>query len=79
MTVSVMTLTCISYERYYAIVYPFSVMNATKSRALKIILLIWIFALVINLPKAISYTRFNMLSLFDFSKGLKLLYLILLF
>jgi hypocretin (orexin) receptor 2 len=38
--VSVMTLTAISYERYYAIVYPLKFL-ATKFRAKLIIVTVW--------------------------------------
>jgi hypothetical protein len=44
-----MTLTSISYERFYAIVYPLK-FQATKFRTKIIILVIWSLALVICLP-----------------------------
>ena len=53
--VSVMTLTSISYERYYAIVYPLK-LKATKFRAKIIILVVWCLAIVINLPHPIVIT-----------------------
>ena len=50
-----MTLTSISYERYYAIVYPLKFM-ATKFRAKIIILVVWVLAVLINLPQPIVIT-----------------------
>lgn len=50
-----MTLTAISYERYYAIVYPLKFV-ATKYRAKLIILVVWILSIMINLPPAIVIT-----------------------
>ena len=50
-----MTLTSISYERYYAIVYPFK-FKATKFRAKMILLLVWIMAICISSPLAIVMT-----------------------
>nr|QVK45654.1 G protein-coupled receptor [Proales similis] len=47
--VSVMTLTSISYERYYAIVYPLK-FQATKFRAKLIICVVWTIAIFINIP-----------------------------
>jgi hypocretin (orexin) receptor 2 len=53
--VSVLTLTSISYERYYAIVYPLK-LKATKFRAKLIILLVWTIAIIINSPHPIVIT-----------------------
>jgi hypothetical protein len=50
-----MTLTSISYERYYAIVYPLKFM-ATKFRAKIIILVVWVLAVLVNLPQPIVIT-----------------------
>ncbi|CAF0958061.1 unnamed protein product [Brachionus calyciflorus] len=50
--VSVLTLTSISYERYYAIVYPLK-FQASKFRAKIIILIIWLLAILINIPHPI--------------------------
>ena len=50
--VSVMTLASISYERYYAIVYPLK-FQATKFRAKLIICVIWALSTLINLPHPI--------------------------
>ncbi len=47
-----MTLTAISYERYYAIVYPLKFM-ATKFRAKLIILIVWILSILISMPQPI--------------------------
>ena len=47
-----MTLTAISYERYYAIVYPLKFM-ATKYRAKIIILIVWILSVLISMPQPI--------------------------
>lgn len=47
-----MTLTAISYERYYAIVYPLK-FTATKLRAKLIIIIIWILAILITIPQPI--------------------------
>lgn len=47
-----MTLTSISYERYYAIVYPLK-FQATKFRAKIILLVIWILSILINVPHPI--------------------------
>jgi hypothetical protein len=44
-----MTLTSISYERYYAIVYPLK-FQATKFRAKLIICIVWTIAILINVP-----------------------------
>jgi hypocretin (orexin) receptor 2 len=53
--VSVLTLTSISYERYYAIVYPLK-LKATKFRAKLIILFVWAIAIIINSPHPIVIT-----------------------
>jgi hypocretin (orexin) receptor 2 len=53
--VSVLTLTSISYERYYAIVFPLK-LKATKFRAKIIILLVWTLAVLINLPHPLVIT-----------------------
>ncbi len=53
-----MTLTAISYERYYAIVYPLK-FKATKFRAKIIILFVWILAIFINSPLVIVTTLFE--------------------
>ncbi len=50
-----MTLTSISYERYYAIVYPLKFM-ATKFRAKIIILIVWVLSVLITLPQPIVIT-----------------------
>lgn len=50
--ISVMTLTAISYERYYAIVYPLK-FQATKFRAKIIILIIWSLAFVLCVSQPI--------------------------
>jgi hypocretin (orexin) receptor 2 len=47
-----MTLTAISYERYYAIFYPLKFM-ATKFRAKLIILIVWILSILISMPQPI--------------------------
>lgn len=50
--VSVMTLTVISYERFYAIVYPLK-FQATMFRAKIILMAIWVLSVIINLPHPI--------------------------
>ncbi len=50
-----MTLTAISYERYYAIVYPLKFI-ATKFRAKIIIIGVWVISIVINLPPPVVIT-----------------------
>jgi hypothetical protein len=57
-SVSIMTLTAISYERYYAIVYPLK-LNATKFRAKMIVLFVWILALIVSTPPIIFYSMAN--------------------
>nr|CAH7740455.1 unnamed protein product [Callosobruchus chinensis] len=48
---SVLTLTAISLERYYAIVYPMKAKyTCTLSQAKKIVILIWILSVVLSLP-----------------------------
>lgn len=50
-----MTLTAISYERYYAIVYPLKFL-ATKFRAKIIIVIVWIFSILITIPQPFVIT-----------------------
>ncbi|KAJ1520969.1 hypothetical protein ONE63_004043 [Megalurothrips usitatus] len=51
-TVSVLTLTFISIDRYYAICYPLK-FKSTTSRAKKAIVLIWVLALLFDLPELV--------------------------
>lgn len=46
-SVSVLTLTVISVERWYAICYPLK-FKATTGRAKRLILLIWVIALIVG-------------------------------
>lgn len=50
-----MTLTAISYERYYAIVYPLKFL-ATKFRAKIIIVIVWILSILITIPQPFVIT-----------------------
>ncbi|ODM94517.1 Orexin receptor type 2 [Orchesella cincta] len=52
-SVSVLTLTVISIERWYAICYPLK-FKATTSRAKRLILLIWVISLVVDIPELIG-------------------------
>lgn len=54
-SVSVLTLTVISIERWYAICYPLK-FKATTSRAKRLILLIWAISLIIGKHFVILYT-----------------------
>jgi hypothetical protein len=47
-----MTLASISYERYYAIVYPLK-FQATKFRAKLFLIVIWLLSIIINIPHPI--------------------------
>ena len=54
-SVSVLTLTCISIERWYAICHPL-MFKSTPDRAKFIILIIWVIALSLIVPE-VRYTR----------------------
>lgn len=49
-SVSVLTLTFISVDRWYAICYPFQ-FKSTTNRAKTAIVIIWIVAMIIDLPE----------------------------
>jgi len=57
-SVSVLTLTVISVERYYAICHPFH-FKAASRRARTMILLVWVISLVIILPEFIVLKTFR--------------------
>ena len=57
-SVSVLTLTVISVERYYAICHPFH-FKATSRRARSMIVVVWIISLVIMLPEFIVLKTFR--------------------
>ncbi|KAK5649565.1 hypothetical protein RI129_000594 [Pyrocoelia pectoralis] len=53
---TVLTITAFTVERYIAICHPFlSHTMSTLSRAIKLILLIWMFAICLAIPQAISF------------------------
>lgn len=58
MSVSVLTLTVISVERYYAICHPFH-FKATSRRARTMILVVWIISLLIIMPEFIVLKTFR--------------------
>ncbi|XP_022914661.2 orexin/Hypocretin receptor type 1-like [Onthophagus taurus] len=53
-TVSVLTLTFISIDRWYAICYPLK-FKSTTSRAKTAIIMIWMLALLFDIPELIAY------------------------
>ncbi|XP_066904711.1 orexin receptor type 2 isoform X2 [Halyomorpha halys] len=57
-TVSVLTLTFISVDRWYAICFPLKFISTT-SRAVSAIIVIWMIALVLDLPEMITLTTFS--------------------
>jgi len=57
-SVSVLTLSVISVERYYAICHPFS-FKATSRRARTMIAVVWVISLVIILPEFIVLKTFR--------------------
>ena len=57
-SVSVLTLTVISVERYYAICHPFH-FKATSRRARSMIFVVWIISLIIMLPEFIVLKTFR--------------------
>ncbi|XP_014262594.1 pyrokinin-1 receptor-like [Cimex lectularius] len=57
---TVLTITAFTIERYIAICHPFLSHSVSKlSRAVKFVILIWIFALILAIPQAIQFGVVN--------------------
>ena len=74
-SVSVLTLSCISVERWYAICHPLT-FRSTTTRVRSIIVVTWVVALVILIPELIvldTYSRYeNLTILLTVCKPMKL-------